>query len=62
MRYLLCLDTQYSVDLGETKTEYLNNLMQMLDNTINLLKSYGVEDEEILEEIKEDTTINMEVE
>ncbi len=60
MKYLLCLDKKYNVELGTKETFVLNNLETMLDNMINLLKSYGVEDAEILEEIKNDTFIEIE--
>lgn len=57
MEYILCLDTTYKINLGEGTAIY--NLETMLDNMINLLKSYGIEDEEILEELEEDTLIKI---
>ena len=55
-KYLLCLDKQYDIELGDATSEICFNYETMLDNLINLLKSYGVEDAEILEEIIEDAT------
>lgn len=55
-KYLLCLDKQYEIELGENTIEMRFNYDTMLDNLIYLLQSYGVEDEEILEEIVKDTT------
>lgn len=58
-RYLLCLDKNYDIELGQANIEVENNLETMLDNLIYLLQSYGVEDDEILQEIKNDTSINI---
>lgn len=58
-KYLLCLDKQYEIELGEATSEMCFNYDTMLDNLIYLLQSYGVEDAEILEEIQKDTTINI---
>lgn len=58
-KYILCLDEQYDVELGTYDTEILNNLETMLDNAVELLKIYGVDDEEILDVIKNDTSINI---
>lgn len=59
-RYLLCLsDDQLDFNIGEHESEILNNLETMLDNLVNLLKDYGVEDKEIEDAIKEDTTIEL---
>lgn len=60
MKYLLCLDKQYKVKLGDSTAIF--NLETMLDNMINLLKEYGIEDSEILENIQEDTLIKIEEE
>ena len=35
----------------------LFNYETMIDNLVDLLKTYGIEDEEILEKIKDDTNI-----
>ena len=59
-RYLLCLsDDQLDFEIGEQESEVLNNLETMLDNLVNLLKDYGIEDEEIENAISEDTTIKL---
>ena len=58
MKFLLCLDKKYEVSIGDATA--LLNLETMLDNMINLLKSYGVEDSEILEELQEETLIKIE--
>lgn len=55
-KYLLCLDKQYDITLGDATSEMCFNYDTMLDNLIYLLQSYGVEDAEILEEIIKDTT------
>lgn len=57
--YLLCLDRQYNIELGENNNVVFSNLEQMLDNLIYLLQTYGVDDDEILYEIKQDTSINV---
>jgi 2-hydroxy-3-keto-5-methylthiopentenyl-1-phosphate phosphatase len=59
-KYLLCLDKQYNVNLGEDYSEILNNYATMIDNLVYMLQSYGVEEDEILEGIKDDTTIEIE--
>lgn len=58
-KYLLCLDKQYEIELGENTIEMRFNYDTMLDNLIYLLQSYGVDDAEILEEIQKDTTVNI---
>ena len=58
-RYLLCLDKQYDIELGDATSEMCFNYDTMLDNLIYLLQSYGVDDAEILEEIQKDTTTNV---
>ena len=61
-KYLLCLEKQYDITLGASENEALFNLETMLDNAIYLLQSYGVDDDEILQTIKDDTTIKIEEE
>ena len=58
-KYLLVLDKNYDIELGQANVEVENNLETMLDNMINLLINYGADYDEILEEIKEDTSINI---
>ena len=55
-KYLLCLDKNYEIELGDATSEMCFNYDTMLDNLIYLLQSYGIEDAEILEEIQKDTT------
>lgn len=55
--YILILDKHYNIDL---KNDKINNLEQMLDNMVDLLRSYGVDDEEILDNIGEYTNITIE--
>ena len=59
-KYYMCLsDKNYNVEVGEDYSEILNNYETMLDNLINLLKEYGIEDEEIKDAIKDDTSIKI---
>lgn len=60
--YYLCLDEKnYNVSFKiNYDREVVENLETMLDNMINLLRSYGVSDEEILQEIKDDLDLNIE--
>lgn len=60
--YYLCLDEKnYNVSFEiNYDREVVENLETMLDNMINLLRSYGVSDEEILEEIKCDLDLDIE--
>ena len=55
--YLLCLDKKYSIDLGRTNELIILNLEQMLDNMVYLLRSYGISEDEILEEIQNDADV-----
>ena len=62
-KYYMCLDEKnYNVLVGEDYSEILNNYETMLDNLINLLRGYGIEDEEIKDAIKDDTSIVIEEE
>ena len=55
--FLLCLDEKYNLFLGNNNDMILFNYETMIDNLVDLLKTYGIEDEEILEKIKDDTNI-----
>lgn len=55
MKYLLCLDKNYTIELGNEDRFVIMDLEQMLDNMVDLVRSYGIDDEEILEKILEDT-------
>ena len=54
---MLCLDAKYNLFLGNNNDMILFNYETMIDNLVDLLKTYGIEDEEILEKIKDDTDI-----
>lgn len=62
--YYMCLnDKNYNVNMEiNYDREVVENLETMLDNMINLLRSYGVSDEEILEEIKDNLDLDIEEE
>ena len=54
MKYLMCLDNNYNVILNDNKDIAISDLEGMLDSMINLLKSYMIEDSEIIDTIKSD--------
>ena len=54
MKYLMCLDKNYDVILSDNKDIAISELEGMLDSMVNLLKSYMIEDSEIIEEIQND--------
>lgn len=62
--YYMCLnDKNYNVSWKIAyDREVVETLETMLDNMINLLKSYGVSDEEIIEEIKDNLDLDIEEE
>ena len=55
--YLLCLEKNYDVKLGINNNEVESTLEGIIDNLVYLLQSYGVEDEEILEQFREETDV-----
>lgn len=57
MEYIMCLDNEYSVDLSNSVA--VCDLECMLDSLLDLLKSYRIEDEEILETLKNDTGLEI---
>ena len=57
--FLICLDKKYNLFLGNNNDMILFNYETMIDNLVDLLKTYGIEDEEILEKIKDDTDITI---
>lgn len=59
-KYLLCLDKRYDVKLGEDWQIMINNYDTILDNLVNLLRDYGVDDEEIIDAFKDDTSVEIE--
>lgn len=56
-KYLLCLEKNYDVELGKNNGVVIVTLEGIIDNLVYLLQSYGVEDEEILEQFKEETDV-----
>ena len=60
-KYMLCLDKQYDVKWDvKYDRAIVETLEKMLDNMAYLLKCYGVEDEEILDAIKDELDIEIE--
>lgn len=55
--FLICLDEKYNLFLGNNNDMIFFNYETMIDNLVDLLKTYGIEDQEILEKIKDDTDI-----
>ena len=55
--FLIFLDEKYNLFLGNNNDMILFNYETIIDNLVDLLKTYGIEDEEILEKIKDDTEI-----
>ena len=63
MEYLLCLDKMYKITLKNSEAALnISDLMQMLDNMVDLIKSYGIDDNEILDSILNDTYAEIEEE
>lgn len=61
-KYLLCLEKNYDVELGKNNGVVIITLEGIIDNLVDLLKNYGVEDEEILERFKEETDVYEKIE
>lgn len=57
MNYYLCLEKHYNIK-GCDYADY----EQMLDNLVYLLQSYGIDDEEILDTMLQDTCVEVEEE
>lgn len=59
--YYMCLnDKNYNVSWEiNYDREVVETLETMLDNMINLLKSYDISDEEIIEEIQDNLDLNI---
>ena len=56
--YLLCLeDKRYDVKLGENELIVRSILEDIIDNLVDLLQRYGIEEEDILEEFRGATDI-----
>lgn len=56
-KYLLCLENNYDVELGNNDTIAISTLEGIVDNLIYLLQCYGIDDKEILEQFKEETNV-----
>lgn len=59
MKYLMCLDKNYDVILSDNKDIAISDLEGMLDSMIYLLKSYMIEDSEIIDTIKSDLDLEI---
>ena len=57
--YLLCLNKMYKINIGITENEAIDNLSCMVDSLKDLLQNYGIDDEEIMENLFEYTTCDM---
>lgn len=57
---LLCLDKKYNLYLNSYELMQRIELMDVIDSLLYLLKSYGVEDEEIIDTIKSDADMEIE--
>lgn len=55
--YMLCLEKKYDVILSNNNDLSFSILEGIIDNLVYLLQSYGIEDEEILEQIKDQTDV-----
>lgn len=63
MEYLLCLDKMYRITLKNNEMALnVSDLMQMLDNMVDLIRGYGIDDSEILDNILNDTYAEIEEE
>lgn len=56
-KYLLCLEKNYDVELGNNDVIAISTLEGIIDNLVYLLQSYGIEDDEILEQVKEQAEV-----
>ena len=56
-KYLLCLEKNYDVELGNNDVIAISTLEGIIDNLVYLLQSYGVSDEEILEQVEEQAEV-----
>lgn len=55
--YLLCLDKNYDVKLGQNELIVRATLEGIIDNLVDLMCSYGIDEQEILERFKEETDV-----
>ena len=56
-KYLLCLEKNYDVELGNNDVIAISTLEGIIDNLVYLLQSYGIGDDEILEQVKEQAEV-----
>lgn len=60
--YLLCLDKNYDVKLGQNELIVRATLEGIIDNLVDLMRSYGIDEQEILERFKEETDVYEKIE
>lgn len=56
-KYLLCLEKNYDVELGKNNGVVIITLEGIIDNLVDLMRSYGIDEQEILEQFKEETDV-----
>ena len=56
-KYLLCLEKNYDVELGKNNGVVIITLEGIIDNLVDLMRSYGIDEQEILERFKEETDV-----
>jgi len=56
-KYLLCLEKNYDVELGNNDVIAISTLEGIIDNLVYLLNCYGIGDDEILEQVKEQAEV-----
>jgi hypothetical protein len=59
MKYLMCLDNNYDVILSDNKDIAISDLEGIIDSMVYLLKSYMIEDSEIIDTIKSDLDLEI---
>lgn len=59
MKYLMCLDNNYDIILSENKDIAISDLEGIIDSMVYLLKSYMIEDSEIIDTIKSDLDLEI---
>ena len=60
MKYLMCLDKNFEIQLNENKDLAISDLQEMLDAMVYLLKSYNIDDEEIIDAITSEIDLEIE--
>lgn len=59
MKYLMCLDNNYDIELSDNKDIAISDLEGIIDSMVYLLKSYMIEDSEIIDTIKSDLDLEI---